>query len=108
MNVLHSNTLLSTLSAEVTSINARLAQLATLPTPKLTTPPAPGKWSVVQVLYHLQCYNQYYVSAIEQACVAGNSRFARSGISTYLAGKLFYPNHAAWQQWRRCQPHEGF
>lgn len=38
-----------------------------LPSENLTTPPAPGQWSVAQCLEHLNFYGQHYLPAIDSA-----------------------------------------
>ena len=48
----------------------------------LSTQPAPGKWSVTQVVEHLNTYGRYYLPAIEQAIKTSKSssdEFFRSG-----------------------------
>lgn len=61
----NSNALLDSLQADVREIILQANQLQHLSTEVLTKQPAPGKWSVAQVLEHLNIYSRHYITAIE-------------------------------------------
>jgi uncharacterized damage-inducible protein DinB len=62
----NSNSLLDALQADVRQIIFQAKQLENISYNELTIQPAPGKWSVAQVLEHLNIYSRYYIIAIEQ------------------------------------------
>lgn len=61
----NSNTLIESLQADVRQILLQANQLQHLPTELLIKQPAPDKWSVAQVLEHLNIYSRHYITAIE-------------------------------------------
>src|ERR1043165_8854657 len=70
MQVYNTKELLDSLCAEIDSILAATDKLKMLPAELLLTQPAEGKWSVIQVLEHLNSYNRYYLPQIEHAIAA--------------------------------------
>lgn len=66
MNQINSHTLLAGLAADVQAMIHRAEELHRLPPELLSTPPAPGKWSVAEILAHLNIYAEYYLPAIEK------------------------------------------
>lgn len=62
----NSNALLESLQADVRQIILEADRLKSIPPTDLQKTPAPGKWSVAQVLEHLNFYNRFYIPAIEQ------------------------------------------
>jgi uncharacterized damage-inducible protein DinB len=62
----NSNALLDSLQADVRQIILQANQLENLQTELLNQQPAADKWSVAQVLEHLNIYSRYYINAIEQ------------------------------------------
>lgn len=66
MKAIYSHTLLEQLQTDVREILLQTQQLQHLPHSVLTHVPAPGKWSVVQVLEHLNFYSRHYIFVIEQ------------------------------------------
>ena len=52
--------------------------------------PAEGKWSVAQVLDHLNGYNRYYLAAIEAQLDKPAHPHAQETLSGRMAGRLFY------------------
>ncbi len=66
MKQINSNTLLELLQADVREILLYCSTLQTMPAHVLQQVPAPGRWSVAQVLEHLNFYARYYITAIEQ------------------------------------------
>ncbi len=65
MKKIKSNVLLDTLQSDVRSVIFQCNQLNGLPGQLMTQTPATGKWSVAQVLEHLNIYSRYYITAIE-------------------------------------------
>ncbi len=59
--------LLNQLQADVRQLIAAAAFLKTKDPGILLQQPAPGKWSVIQVLEHLNSYGRYYLLAIERS-----------------------------------------
>jgi uncharacterized damage-inducible protein DinB len=62
----NSNALLDSLSADVRDIILAAEKLRKLPTDLLTQSPGPGRWSIAQVLAHLNFYSRFYLDAIEK------------------------------------------
>jgi hypothetical protein len=62
----NSDTLLESLQADVRQIILEADRLKSISPTDLQKTPAPGKWSVAQVLEHLNFYNRFYIPAIEQ------------------------------------------
>ncbi len=67
MPVFNSKQLLEDLSRNVEETIATAQQLQQLPPVLLNQQPAPGKWSIAQVLEHLNSYNRYYLPEMEKA-----------------------------------------
>jgi len=97
MPTFKSTQLLETLEKTVaqTIKNATLLQL--MSAEAVSKPPAPGKWSVIQVLYHLNSYNDYYLRHIEQTMRSGinipySASFKAGVIGNYFAKTMLPGN----------------
>ena len=66
MKQINSNTLLELLQNDVRELLLQCTQLQHTDPVLLVQQPAEGKWSVAQVLEHLNIYARYYITAIEQ------------------------------------------
>ena len=66
MKQINSNILLELLQSDVREILLQCTALQNTNATLLTQQPQPGKWSVVQVLEHLNIYSRYYITAIEE------------------------------------------
>jgi len=66
MKTINSNTLIENLQAGVKTLLLQAGQLEAYPKDILEQQPATGKWSVAQVLEHLNIYSRYYINAIEE------------------------------------------
>ncbi|QNA43394.1 DinB family protein [Lacibacter sediminis] len=66
MKQINSNTLLELLQSDVREILLQCTALQNTNQALLTQQPQPGKWSVAQVLEHLNIYARYYITAIEE------------------------------------------
>lgn len=66
MKQINSNTLLELLQSDVREILLECAALQNANQSLLTQQPQPDKWSVAQVLEHLNIYSRYYITAIEE------------------------------------------
>lgn len=66
MKQINSNILLELLQSDVREILLQCTALQNTNVTLLTQQPQPGKWSVVQVLEHLNIYSRYYITAIEE------------------------------------------
>ena len=67
MKKIKSNTLLDELEADIRQIISDASFLKTEDPGFLLQQPAPGKWSVIQVIEHLNSYDRYYLLAIEKS-----------------------------------------
>lgn len=65
MGQFKSDQLINTLEQSVNSTISYARALQSIDTDKVCTAPA-GKWNVVQILYHLNSYNNYYLQEIER------------------------------------------
>jgi uncharacterized damage-inducible protein DinB len=61
--MLHQQQLLANLTTEVTDTLQLIQSLNPADT-ALNQPPAPGKWSIAQIIAHLNTYNRYYLPLI--------------------------------------------
>lgn len=60
--------LLEQLKTEVNTVLASVQQISTrLDAPTLNRQPGPGKWSIAQIVEHLNTYNRYYLPCITAA-----------------------------------------
>ena len=66
MKQINSNTLLELLQTDVREILLQCSALQAKPASLLQQQPQPDKWSVAQVLEHLNFYSRFYITAIEQ------------------------------------------
>lgn len=64
MPVFNSPELLQSLQDDIKKLMAGTVMLKQLPAGTLNASPAPGKWSAIQVIEHLNSYNRYYLSTI--------------------------------------------
>ena len=69
MKKFKSEELIDQLEADVRQLILAAEHLQLTDNVKLAYPPEEGKWSVVQVLEHLNIYSRYYLPAIEKAMV---------------------------------------
>ncbi|MGE7777924.1 DinB family protein [Chitinophaga sp. NPDC101104] len=68
MPTFHAVTLLSELQQDVNNLRAAAERyLASQPHDLLLQPPAPGKWSAIQCLEHLNGYGRFYLPAFDEA-----------------------------------------
>lgn len=67
MPVFNTKDLLASLTEDVNALLKHLQQVKQLDSTLLLTQPAAGKWSVIQILEHLNSYNRYYLPAIEKS-----------------------------------------
>jgi hypothetical protein len=59
--------LLETFQTDTRHIMLRTAQLQQLPISRLLKQPAPGRWSVAQIIEHLNTYGRYYLPRLQEA-----------------------------------------
>lgn len=67
MKKVQASSLLETLETDTRQIMLRTAQLKQLPVSRLIRQPAPGRWSVAQVIEHLNTYGRYYLPKLQLA-----------------------------------------
>lgn len=71
MSVFNTYTLIDTLGKNVQATLHAANELLALDAQTLNTQPAQGKWSVAQVIEHLNSYNRYYLPEIKTALQRG-------------------------------------
>lgn len=71
MSVFNTYTLIDTLGKNVQATIHAANELLALDAQTLNTQPAQGKWSVAQVIEHLNSYNRYYLPEIKAALQRG-------------------------------------
>jgi hypothetical protein len=86
MKKVQASSLLETLQADTRQIMLRLAYLKQLPQNRLTQQPAPGRWSVAQVLEHLNTYGRFYLPKLEQAIANSKTSAAEHFTPGWLGG----------------------
>jgi hypothetical protein len=67
MKKIQASTFLETMQTDTRQIMGRLAQLKQLPAQLLVQQPGPGRWSVAQVLEHLNTYGRFYLPELQKA-----------------------------------------
>ena len=86
MKKVQATSLLETLQTDTRQIMLRTAQLQQLPVNRLLQQPAPGKWSVAQVIEHLNTYGRYYLPKLQQAINKNDSEPAEWFVPGLLGG----------------------
>ncbi len=89
MPLYNSQQLLDTLEKNVVHTIQKATALQLLGTGKLALAPAKDKWSVLQVLYHLNSYNNYYLPHIQDAMRNGGKLPASASFKSGLLGNYF-------------------
>lgn len=87
---MNAQALLETLKAEISAQNKQAAVLLQGNTDQLNREPAPGKWSALQCMAHLNSYASHYLPAFEKAISQSLERkrtFAGEIKSTWLGKK---------------------
>lgn len=93
MPVFNTKDLLSSLAEDVDALLKRLDEVKQLDSTLLLSQPAAGKWSVIQVLEHLNSYNRYYLPEIEKSIQVGqpfNPQFKSGWFGDYFT-KMMMP-----------------
>lgn len=93
MPVFNTKDLLSSLAEDVDALLKRLDEVKQLDSTLLLSQPAAGKWSVIQVLEHLNSYNRYYLPEIEKSLQSGqpfNPQFKSGWFGDYFT-KMMMP-----------------
>ena len=85
--------LLDQLQADVRKLILTAAYFKTIDPGVLLQQPAPGKWSIVEVLEHLNSYSRYYLLAIEKSLQGDNpaTDLFKPGWLGYYFTKLMKP-----------------
>ena len=100
MPIFKSIQLLDTLEKTVLQTIKNATYLQSMHTDAICMPPAAGKWSVVQILYHLNSYNNYYLPQIEEVIKKGinqpySATFKAGIIGNYFAKTMLPGNDGA-------------
>lgn len=77
MPVFNTNDLLTQLENSVTEIITNAQHLQNLGATLLNSQPGPGKWSIAQVIEHLNSYNRYYLPEIHKTLQQGKEQNVR-------------------------------
>lgn len=92
MKKIQASALLETLQTDTRQIMLRTAQLKQLPGSTLVLQPAPGRWSVAQVIEHLNTYGRYYLPKLQQAIDNNKSEpsewFVPGWLGSYLTKSM--------------------
>lgn len=86
------NKMLSELDREVTEVTNSISGAATLGNDRLNTQPSPGKWSVAQVVEHLNTYNRYYIPYIQKmmgVAKKGDGTFKPGWLGAYFTKSMY-------------------
>ncbi len=89
MPLFNSQQLLDTMEKTVAQTIKKATALQSLPEAKLKAAPAPGKWSVLQAIYHLESYNGYYLPHIAGVIKNGKNYPATPSFKAGLLGNYF-------------------
>ncbi|MCB0793655.1 MAG: DinB family protein [Flavobacteriales bacterium] len=81
-----SGKLLNDLEARLNDQLQRLNEWAGYPEQELVARPAPGKWSVVEIVEHMSLSSEHYLKGLQRAYADPRSRFVRA--EQYKAGPL--------------------
>jgi uncharacterized damage-inducible protein DinB len=87
MKTYKSSELISTLASVIDLLLKKTTLMDAYTAEQLNAQPAAGKWSVAQVLEHLNAYNRYYLPEIEKAILKGMSANA-PGNEVFKPGML--------------------
>jgi hypothetical protein len=87
-----SHALLEQLQADTREILVKLSYLRQEDPGLLVQQPAPGKWSVAQVIEHLNSYGRYYLpqlqKALEQSKYPANDHFTNGWLGNYFTKSM--------------------
>jgi hypothetical protein len=86
--------LLHQLTAEVKDVLQTAQKLARLDETTLNMQPAPGKWSMAQVIEHLNTYNRYYLPLVAKRMPAarkilGNAPYKPGWLGDYFVKSMY-------------------
>ena len=86
--------LIDSLSTEVNTIVQRITELSALSNEQLNKQPAPGKWSVAQIVEHLNTYDRYYILLASQMLnkagrVSVNKQFKPGWLGEYFVNSMY-------------------
>jgi hypothetical protein len=80
--------LIDSLKKDVEQVMEHYAKLGSCTKDILLTQPAPGKWSIAQVLAHLNAYNRFYLAEIEKG-LSNSKHKVSPKFKTGLFGNYF-------------------
>lgn len=91
----NSHSLLKTLERDIQTMLKEIAPLQALSQETLNRPPHAGKWSIAQIIEHLNSYNRYYIPQIQSVLKKGeekkvkpNSQFNTGVIGGYFTNMM--------------------
>lgn len=86
------NAMLTELAGEVTMVLETIRNASAAGGELLNTPPQPGKWSVAQIVEHLNTYNRYYIPRMQKAlgmARKGNGTFSPGWLGNYFTKSMY-------------------
>jgi hypothetical protein len=86
MKKIQASSYLERLQTDTRQILLRLAYLQQLPANRLIQQPGAGRWSVAQVIEHLNTYGRYYLPKLQQAISNSDSKPADWFVPGWLGG----------------------
>jgi hypothetical protein len=86
MKKIPASSLLEALQTDTRHIMLKLAHLQQLPDNRVVQQPGAGRWSVAQVIEHLNTYGRYYLPKLQQAISNANSIPAEWFVPGWLGG----------------------
>jgi hypothetical protein len=86
MKKVQATTFLETMQTDTRQIMGRLAQLKQLPAELLVKQPEPGRWSVAQVIEHLNTYGRFYLPELQKAINTYNGTATGYFVPGWLGG----------------------
>lgn len=98
MSTFNTIELLNDLKVDVNNTLKQLKSMSVLPKDQLLKQPQPDKWSVAQVLEHLNGYNRFYLKEIEKAVKNNSPSFKemfKSGVFGGYFTKMMQPKEGA-------------
>ena len=86
------NAMLTELAGEVTMVMETIRNASLAGGELLNSPPQPGKWSVAQIVEHLNTYNRYYIPYMQRAlgtAQKGNGTFSPGWLGNYFTKSMY-------------------
>ncbi|WP_166437019.1 DinB family protein [Niastella caeni] len=86
MKKIQASAFLESLQTDTRQIMLRVARLKQLPASRLVQQPGEGRWSVAQVVEHLNTYGRYYLPKLQESISNANSKPTEWFVPGWLGG----------------------